>query len=170
MPLDKSELLDFLQEVDKELGRAITLVAVGGTALTLLDAKTSTIDVDLTIPGNDYRVFKKTLNSMSHGFQVDCWRDGMVFSQILPDDYLKRSIAIKKMKRIHLRALHPADIVVTKIGRLDPRDKQDIKTCIKKFKLTKNQIAKRAKQVEYVGREENYEINLKYVLENLFKK
>jgi hypothetical protein len=170
MPLDKSSLLDFLQEVDKELERAITLVAVGGTALTLLDAKTSTIDADFTIPGNDYRIFKKRLNSISHGFQVDCWRDGMVFSQILPDDYLKRSIAIKKMRRIRLRALHPADIVVTKIGRLDARDKQDIETCIKKFKLTKNQIAKRAKQVEYVGRDKNYEINLKHVMENLFKK
>lgn len=114
-------------------------------------------------------MFKKALKSISHGFQVDCWRDGMVFSQILPDDYLKRSIAIKKIKRIQLRALHPADIVVTKIGRLDARDKQDIENCIKKFKLTKNQIAKRAKQVEYVGRDENYEINLKHVLENLIK-
>ncbi len=167
MPLDKRTLLDFLQEVDKELGRSITLVAVGGTALTLLDAKTSTIDVDFTIPDNDYQVFKKTLNSIPHGFQVDCWRDGIVFTQILPDDYLKRSITIKKMKRIHLRALHPVDIIVTKIGRLDAREKKDIETCIKKFKLTKNRIAKRAKQVEYVGRDKNYEINLKYVLENL---
>ena len=170
MPLDKGALLGFLQEVDKELVAAITLVAVGGTALTLLDAKTSTIDVDFTIPGNDYRVFKKVLHSISHGFQVDCWRDGMVFSQILPDDYLKSSITIKKMKHIHLRALHPVDIVVTKIGRLDARDKQDIETCVKKFKLTKNQIAKRAKQVEYVGRGENYKINLNHVLKNIVKK
>jgi hypothetical protein len=170
MPLDKRALLDFLQEVDTDLERTITLVAVGGTALTLLDAKTSTVDIDFTIPGEDYRVFKKTLSSISHGFQVDCWRDGMVFSQILPADYLKRSITIKKMKCINLRALHPVDIVVTKIGRLDARDKQDIQTCIKKFKLTKNQIAKRAKQVEYVGRDENYEINLKHVLENLVRR
>ncbi|MGA2789468.1 MAG: hypothetical protein ABSF00_01735 [Candidatus Bathyarchaeia archaeon] len=35
-------LLGFLEEVDKELGRKITLIAVGGTALTLLGAKPST--------------------------------------------------------------------------------------------------------------------------------
>ena len=75
------------------------------------------------------------------------------------------------MKNIHLRTLNPLDIVVTKIGRLDDRDKQDIDTCIKKFHLTRAQVTKRAKQVDYVsGREENYEINLKYVLESFFKK
>ncbi|MGD0424903.1 MAG: DUF6036 family nucleotidyltransferase [Candidatus Bathyarchaeia archaeon] len=166
MPLDKSALLNFLGEVDKELETPITLVAVGGTALTLLDAKTSTIDVDFTIPHDDYTVFKKTLSSIPHGFKVDCWEDGIVFSQILPDDYLERSIKIKKMKRIQLRALHPVDIVVTKIGRLDTRDKQDIEACIKKFKLTKNQISRRAETVSYVGREENYKINLNHVLNN----
>lgn len=169
MSLDKSSLLGFLEEVDKELETPITLVAVGGTALTLLDAKASTMDVDFTIPGRDYAVFKETLGRIPHGFKADCWKDGMVFSQILPDDYLKRSISIRKMRHIHLRALNPVDIVVTKIGRLDARDNQDIETAVRKFKLRKSQVVKRARQVEYVGRNENYETNLNYVLRNLFK-
>lgn len=169
MPLDKSALLNFLEEVDKELEGPITLVAVGGTALTLLDTKASTMDVDFTIPSDDYAVFKETLGRIPHGFKVHCWKDGVVFSQILPDDYLMRSIPVKKMEHIHLRALNPVDIVVTKIGRLDARDIQDIETAIRRFKLKKSQIAKRAKQVEYVGRDENYETNLNYVLGNLFK-
>jgi len=169
MPLDKSALFDFLEEVDKELEAPITLVAVGGTALTLLDAKASTMDVDFTIPRNDYAVFKETVGGIPHGFKIHCWKDGMVFSQILPDDYLIRSTPVKKMEHIHLRALNPVDIVVTKIGRLDTRDIQDVETAIRRFKLRKSQIAKRAKQVEYVGRDENYETNLNYVLGNLFK-
>jgi len=88
--LDSRRLLDFLGEVSKELKRSITLVAVGGTALTLLKAKASTIDVDFTIPNEDYALFKETLRVIPHGFKVDCWEDGMVFSQILPDDYLSR--------------------------------------------------------------------------------
>lgn len=169
MPLDKSALFDFLEEVDKELEAPITLVAVGGTALTLLDAKASTMDVDFTIPRNDYAVFKETVGGIPHGFKIHCWNDGMVFSQILPDDYLIRSTPVKKMEHIHLRALNPVDIVVTKIGRLDTRDIQDVETAIRRFKLRKSQIAKRAKQVEYVGGDENYETNLNYVLGNLFK-
>jgi hypothetical protein len=100
---------------------------------------------------------------------VQYWEDGIIFSQILPDDYLKRSKDIKKMKRIRLKALHPVDIVVAKIGRLDRRDKQDIQAFINKFKLTKTQVARRAKKVDYVGRGKNYEINLKHVLGNFFK-
>ncbi len=72
------------------------------------------------------------------------------------------------MKNMTLKALSPIDIVVTKIGRLNQRDKEDIEMCIRKFKITKNQVIKRAKEVEYVGREENYEINLEHVLKNFF--
>ena len=169
MQLDSSALVDFLKEVDKELNRRITLVAVGGTAMTLLRAKSSTVDVDFTLPGKDYDRFLKALRNTPHGFKVDCWKDGVVFSQMLPDDYLRRGRNIMKMKHIQLKALHPVDIVVTKIGRLDDRDKQDIRACIDKFDLTKTQVSKRAKRVDYVGREKNYQINLKYVVTNFFK-
>ena len=169
MQFDRGELMGFLGEVEKELSRSITIVAAGGTALTLLGVKPSTRDIDFTIPGEDYYEFQDALRNTPHGFKVDCWKDGSVFSQTLPDDYLRKSPDIRKLKRIRLKALSPVDVVVTKIGRLDERDKQDIEACIKRFKLRKDQIAKRAKQVEYVGREENYEINLKYALENFFK-
>ena len=161
-------MFDFLEEIENELDEPIRLIAVGGTALTLLDAKPSTIDADFTLPTPDYYVFKKALRNTPHGFNVDCWAEGMVFSQILPEDYLTRSTLIKKMKRIHLGALNPVDIVVSKIGRLDERDKEDIQTCIKKFKLKKNQILERAEKIEYVGREKNYEINLDYVVKRFF--
>ena len=35
MPLDKSTLINFLTALDKETSREITLVAVGGTAMTV---------------------------------------------------------------------------------------------------------------------------------------
>ena len=51
--LDTTALLDFLAVVDAELERPIALVAVGGTALTLLGVKPSTRDVDFTAPAQD---------------------------------------------------------------------------------------------------------------------
>lgn len=170
MLLNDKVLLDFLEEIDNELERWITLVAVGGTALTLLGAKPSTIDVDFTLPGEDYDAFQRALAIVPHGFEVHCFQGSMIFSQDLPDDYLDKSSSVKtRMKNIELRTLSPLDIVVTKIGRLDQRDKEDIAACIRKFGLTKKQVAERAKQVDYVGREENYEINLRHTLENFFK-
>jgi len=170
MPFDKKSLLDFLEVLDKEVTKKITLVAVGGTAMTLLDIKSSTIDIDFTIPKQYVQEFEEALKKVPHGFRIDYWIDGSVFSQILPDDYLKKSILIKtKLKNIKLKVLNTIDIVVTKIGRLDERDLQDIKACIEKFKLTKNQIKVRSKNVEYVGHEDIYIINLEYVMKNFFK-
>ena len=167
MPLTKQNLLDFLSEIDEKLEKKIILVAAGGTALTLLNSKDSTKDVDFTIPHEHYDEFKKAEHMTQTNFRVDVWTSGLVFSQQLPDDYLEKSIFIKtQLKNIELRALNPIDIIVTKIGRLDERDQQDIKVCIKKFKITKSQILKRGKQVEYTGREENYLINLNHVIVN----
>ncbi len=171
MSLNKKTVFEFLEEVDRKLKKKITLVAVGGTATTLLDVKPSTIDVDFTGPGDDIEEFKRVLKNVPHGFKLDIWKDGIVFSQILPEDYLKKSKFIRsKTKNIKLKALHPLDIVATKIGRLDARDIEDIEDCIKKFKLTKKQIMNRAKQIEYVGREQNYQINLDSVIRKFFSK
>src|SRR4030042_5179530 len=135
MLLDKSVLLDFLTVLDDEVGRRITLVAVGGTAMTLLDLKPSTIDVDFTIPSNDKPAFDKALANIPHGLKIHAWSDGFVFSQILPDDYLEKSIEIANFKRILLKALHPIDIVVTKIGRLDDEMRKTSKPASKNLTL-----------------------------------
>jgi len=169
MPLDKTQLLDFLGVVEKELSRHITLVSVGGTAMTLLDLKPSTIDIDFTGPGEYIADFKEALKNVSHGFKIDLYKDGVVFSQILPEDYLEKSIRIGQMGKIELRALQPVDIVVTKIGRLDDRDMQDIGACIKAHSLTQETISSRAKQIQYVGREANYKANLRHVIGTFFR-
>ena len=77
MQLDSSALIEFLEEVDKELNRTITLIAVGGTAMTLLRVKASTVDVDFTLPGEDYDEFQKALKNTPHGFKVGYWKDGI---------------------------------------------------------------------------------------------
>ncbi|QLH11251.1 DUF6036 family nucleotidyltransferase [Nitrosarchaeum sp. AC2] len=132
MSLNKRQLLDFLEELDKELERKITVVAVGGTAMTLHNAKASTIDVDFTITAEDFGEFHRVLDLVPHGFKVDTWNNGMVFSQDLPEDYLEKSKPVRtKMKNMKLRTLDPLDIIITKIGRLNERDKEDIATCIR---------------------------------------
>ena len=170
MSLDNTKLLDFLGEIDKELKRKIVIVAVGGTAMTLLKVKSSTIDVDFTIPREYFGDFEHAKKTVQPGFKVDLFHDGAVFVNMLPEDYLKRSIPIKtKLKSIKLMALHPVDIVVTKIGRLDERDEQDIESCIRKFKLKKDQITKRASQLGSAANEYAFQINLQNTVKKFFK-
>ena len=169
MSLDKSELLALLRMVDEHLERKIILVAVGGTAMTLLNAKPSTLDIDLTGPGKDIDAFREIEKTLAHGFKLDLWKDGQVFSQFLPDNYLDNSIIIRTgLKKIQLRALHPIDIVATKIGRMDAKDHQDIEMSVKKFGLKKNQIKKRAGEIEYVGNEQVFQANMQYALKTFF--
>jgi hypothetical protein len=171
MPFENKRLLEFLEEVDKILYQKITLIAVGGTAMTLLKLKQSTIDIDFDLSRNEAKAFREALETLKPGFKIDIFEDGLIFTQQLPADYQKNAISIKKakFKNIQLSALHPLDIVVTKIGRLNERDKEDIKACIRKFKPTKKQVQKRAGQIQYVGHESVYHANLQYVLKNYFK-
>ena len=57
--LTKNNLIEWLKRIDNKLNRNITLTAVGGTALVLLNLKESTIDVDFDIKKEDYDLFKK---------------------------------------------------------------------------------------------------------------
>ena len=166
--IDSSQLLDFLELVGRELPREVVLVAAGGTAMTLLGVKPTTRDIDFTGPAEDIEVFSRALRTVPHGMKVDTWRDGQVFSQFLPSDYLARSRKIKRLPNIELRVLHPVDIVVTKIGRLDDRDKQDIRDCIRKLKIRKSAVAKRASEVVYVGNEVNFRYHVGLVLTQFF--
>ncbi len=159
--LDKSQLLSLLARFDEELEQKIILVAAGGTALTLLDAKPTTLDIDFTAPSESIAIFDRVEKGIPHGFKIDRYKDGAIFSQILPEDYLTKSKKIRTgFKNIDLRALHPLDIVASKIGRLDERDKQDIAACINKFGLTRKMVEDRARQVQYVGNEAIYNHNL----------
>lgn len=170
MPLSARAVFDFLSEVERSLEGPVKLVGAGGTALTLLGVKPSTIDIDFTGPKDSIAAFRAALEKTPHGFKVDLWADGQVFSQFLPADYLKRSRAIRRIGRISLRALDPVDIVVTKAGRLDDRDERDIRDCARHFKLTKAKVLARAAEVEYAGREERYRERIEYVVTTLLSR
>jgi hypothetical protein len=114
------KLISFLKEIDKELREEIQLNAVGGTAMTLLGLKTSTRDVDFDVSEKDNIELKRVLDIIPHGFQVDIFINGLIFSQQLPEDYLTKLVRKEfGLKKIRLYALHPSDIVATKIGRLN---------------------------------------------------
>lgn len=169
MPFENTQLFEFLQEIDSKLEKTIQITAVGGTAMTLLKLKTSTIDIDFEFPTTEEKLaFNQAEQALGHGFKIDQFVNGQIFSQQLPDDFRKKTIPIPvKLKHIKLFALHPLDIVVTKIGRLNERDEEDIADCIKKYHITKKQVQQRAKKVTYTGKEENYQYNLEIALKKL---
>lgn len=172
MPVDKRELLGFLELVDEQLDSKIRVNAVGGTAMTLLGLKASTIDIDFDFSEKDAKTFKAVLEGIPHGYQIDLYSQGYIFAQQLPPDYVDKCVPIKtKLENISLYSIHPLDIVASKLGRLNDRDMQDIEVCIKKHRLSKEGVRKRARQVELsVNRPGDYRANTKVVLGRFFGK
>ena len=85
---------------------------------------------------------------------------------------MEKSIKIKDFSHISPRALQPVDIIVTKIGRLNARDMQDIETSIQKANVSEAEIRERALLVvqTYVGPEEDYLYHPNLVLDKFFRK
>jgi predicted nucleotidyltransferase len=147
--IDKKELLKWLKEVDNKLNRGITIVAVGGTAMTLLSLKPSTIDIDFCVAEKDRVLFEASINNK---YKVDIFVDGYIFSEQLPVDYVDKAKPILKLKHITLKALHPVDMVITKAARLNARDEEDIASIAKH--VDRNELVKRFEYVvtTYAGR------------------
>ena len=58
--------------------------------MTLLELKSSTLDIDFTIPGIDRIEFEQVLKNNPPGYRVDRWTDGHIYCQKLPKDYLEK--------------------------------------------------------------------------------
>ncbi|MBI2542489.1 hypothetical protein HYV80_07335 [Candidatus Woesearchaeota archaeon] len=163
--IDKNELVKWLKSIDKKLNRKISLIAVGGTAMTLLSLKSSTRDVDFCIKSNEKNDFEKSLDKR---FKVDIFTDGYIFSEQLPSDYFEKSKTIVEMKNIALKALHPVDIIITKAARFNARDEEDIKA-LSKY-VDRKELVKRFDEVlkSYSGKEEDYKYHFKVILKRFF--
>ena len=92
----KEKLLSLIHELDSKLSKKINIYAVGGTGMTLLNLKASTKDIDFNLESNDLKEFKKALSKVIHGYDIDIYSNGQIFTQQLPQDYKDKAILIKE--------------------------------------------------------------------------
>lgn len=164
-----TDLLKFIENTDKEISEEIILVAVGGTAMNLLNLKESTKDIDFCTKTKKQKdIFVKATKDSK--FKIDIWYDGYIFTLQLPEDYIEKSKLYKKYKKIELRTLNPIDIILTKTARLNQRDIEDIKTLLNKQKIKKQDITERFNQIKksIPGSEKEYQENFNLILKEFF--
>jgi hypothetical protein len=166
------EVLDFLKEIDVKLKGKITLTAVGGTAMVFMGLKESTKDIDFCIENKHYKEFLEAKTAVKEKFRVDLFKDGYIFCQQLPEDYISISRPLKEdFKNIELRLLHPIDIILTKAARLNERDKEDIALLTKKKKILKERLIKRFKVIKKScpSSDRDLEYHFNWLLKTFFK-
>ena len=150
--IDKQGLLDSLSAWNGFLKRKVHLVACGGTALTLLDIKASTKDVDLLVPETDeYNYLLKILKDLGYnsasgvgwarddGFTFDLFRGKSVHTTELLESPLGKgnNIPVKEFSYIYLGALNYYDLLISKIFR---GTSVDIDDCIMLIKAKRAEI------------------------------
>ena len=170
MTYTRIDLINWLKQVDKRLEKPMTLVALGGTAMVLLSLKESTKDVNFCIEGKDSKRFEKLTRNTE--FKVAIFEDGFIFSEKLPDDYVKIADECKdaEFKNITLKTLNPIDIIVSKVARYNARDDEDMAILTKVKKIDKDKLIKRFNEIKgtFTSTEENIEDNFKVVLRRYF--
>lgn len=171
--IGKDDLMEYLEEIDKNIEREVTLIAVGGTAMTMLELKETTKDVDFcTLTRKERSIVKAAGEKVKGEIRMDLFSEGYIFSVQLPDDYAKMAKQSGfRFKKLTLKILHPVDIIVSKTDRLSERDVEDIKALIKGKRVDKKKLEQRYREaIETIpGKRENFEYNRKEVLE-LFRK
>lgn len=164
-------LLEWLKKIDNKLNRKIIIIAVGGTALTLMNLKESTKDIDLCVEKSDYELLRKAIPKDK--FRADIFQDGYIFCLQLPEDYIKLSKDYEKkiFKNILLKLLNPLDIIITKAARYNARDEEDIALIINKISINKDKLIKRFKEASltFAGSDNNFSYNFKIMLKRYFK-
>lgn len=138
--VDKTTLLKNLSAWDRFLKRKVRIIACGGTAMTLINIKASTKDIDLLIPEpKEYKYLVNTIIDLGYerkagtgwqkdrGYIFDLYVGKTIFTTELLESPLKAGnyIPFKNFSSIHLGVLNYYDLIITKLFRYSPIDIDD---------------------------------------------
>lgn len=174
--LSANDLLDTLDNWNSLMNFRVRLIACGGTALTLLKIKDSTRDIDFTVPmQKEYDRLMKFLGDLGYeekrgglahdddpNFIYQFWCGNKVFTTDLLDSPLEpgKHILIKRWSHIYLAALNLTDLIITKMFRGTPVDRED---CIAAFATEKVNTEKLLERYSEAAR---YDLNPEKVMKN----
>lgn len=150
--IDRHGINRILELIDEEIGKDIgqpplkfTLIAVGGTSLTLRSIKPSTKDLDFMADGIEVEKIKTYVRKVyeKNKCKVDLWQSPYIFSTTLLQDF-SSDLYPRKLKHFDVRIINLVDNAVAKLSRFNETDREDIDNIIKAG-ISINGIVKRFK-------------------------
>ena len=144
--IGKTGLLERLSVWNGFLKKKVRLIACGGTALTLLDVKPSTKDIDLLVPViEEYNYLIRILKDLGYksasgagwarndGFIFDLFPGKRVHTTELLQSPLDsgNNIPVKEFSYIYLGMLNYYDVIISKLFRGTTVDMEDCLALIK---------------------------------------
>ena len=151
--INKQTLLDELGQWNSFIKRKVHLIACGGTALTLLDIKLSTKDVDFMVPNeSEYKYLIKILKGLGYeqrtgsGWQkkgntfiYDIFQGKRIHTTELLESPLEEGnhMLLKEFSHLYIGILNEYDLIASKLFRGTDVDFED---CLMLVKVRKDQI------------------------------
>lgn len=148
--LDRNELLDNLRAWNRFLRRKVHLIACGGTAMTLLNVKASTKDVDFMVPNiGEYNYLIRQLSAMGYqptsgygwkktgeAFHFDIFRGHRIHTTELLESPLgdERHTPIFNLSHLYVGILNDYDLITSKLMRGTQVDFEDCVTLARSHK------------------------------------
>src|SRR3989338_2997492 len=141
--INVERLFKLLESISTFIGTKINIYALGGTALTILSIKKSTLDIDINIDTKkEYLYLQKIFEEVGfekrgiyrwitqEGLAFDIFHGSNILGTELLSDCLEKSTFIKSFGNIDLYTLSLEDIIISKLARGDSRDFEDIKSIL----------------------------------------
>ena len=170
------ELIQTIDNWEHLINFKVNLIGCGGTALTLLEIKDSTKDIDIIVPvGKEYERLMKFLRSLGYEekggglahpddpyFLYQFWVGNRVFTTDLLDSPLDpgKNIPIKEWGHIYLGALNLQDLIITKMFRGMQVDVDDCVAAFATSEIDSEELLKRYAEAA------KYELNPEKMIQN----
>jgi hypothetical protein len=165
----------FLSKLDKGLSRPVVFHCLGGFVLTVvygLPRVTGDLDYVTLVPSDAFGEVERLAgrgSKLAHRYKVCVQRAGGVID--LPDNYDKRLVELDLgLRNLFLKVLEPYDLVLSKLTRNSPKDREDVKFLAAKLKLSFREISERfgAEMKPWVANPERHELTLAIVWQEYF--
>jgi len=179
--INADELLELIESISKYVEKEIKMYALGGTALTILNIKKSTRDIDINIESNaEYNYICKIFEDLGferkgirwfsqEGLAFDMFYESNILGTELLSDCITKSKFIKSFGNIQLYTLPLEDIIISKLARGDLRDFDDIKMILETNKIDLNYLVQRYNETMKTSIVANYQQKLLDLIEIKFK-
>jgi len=132
---------EFLSAVDQSLSSKVEIHCLGGFVLTVVyDLPRTTADLDyVAIVPNSANAELQTLagqeSELAKKYRVHLQYTGGVSD--IPEDYEERLITVPfGLSELTIKVLDPYDLVLSKLTRNSPKDREDIKALARKLNLS----------------------------------
>jgi len=132
---------DFLKEVDSALARKVSLTCVGGFVLAALygiPRYTGDVDYIEVMPADALSEVEEVAgrgSALAKKYRLCFQNVGGVTD--LPEEYGSRVKELDlRLQKLSLRGLEPYDLLLSKLTRNSPKDREDAKFLVRKLRLT----------------------------------